>query len=164
MDQTRAAVLIVPKQDIKRRPRERRERGSEREIPYYCYQSKASSSSAALMGPLSLSLLIHPGGIWTWPAYPPLSWNTHTRGPVLVHVVSFVKLVHSLWPCLFIRRGGAYFSPFPALVLLIGGYTLPNTDILWSSQIITFTSLIYSMWFFFSPPQKKILRVHAKLD
>lgn len=47
MDQTRAALLIVPKRDKKkRRPRVR-----EREIPYYCYQSKASSSPAALMGP-----------------------------------------------------------------------------------------------------------------
>lgn len=50
MDQTRAAVLIVPKQDKKGDSEGERER--EREIPYYCYQSKASSSPAALMGPL----------------------------------------------------------------------------------------------------------------
>lgn len=149
MDQTRAAVHIVPKLDKKKK------RESEGELPYYCYQSKASSSPAALVGPLLLSLLVDPGGIQTWPAYthtPLLLEHTHTRGPVLLYVVSFVKLVHSLWPRLFIRSVGAYFSPFPALVLLIGGYTLPNTDILWSSQIITFTSLICSMWFF-SPPK-----------
>lgn len=96
--------------------------------------------------------LTDPWGIWRRPACTPTNPHTHT-GPSLVHFVSFVKLVHSLWPCLFIRRVAAYFSPFPVLVLLIGGYTLPNADILWSSQIITFTSLICSMWW--TPPPNR---------
>ena len=50
MDQTRAALLIVPKR-AKGKKKKRRPRVKEREIPYYCYQSKASSSPAALMGP-----------------------------------------------------------------------------------------------------------------
>lgn len=78
----------------------------------------------------------------------------HTRLPVLVRVVSFVKLVHSLWPRLFIKHAGAYFSPFPVLVLLIGGYTLPNADILWSSSD-HYVYLINLLNVIFLPTQKK---------
>lgn len=74
MDQTTTA-LHVPKQ-YKKKETVRREK-----IPYYCYQSKASSSLAALLGPLTLSAHTLRGNpnMTRIQTPPPLSPHTHSH-------------------------------------------------------------------------------------
>lgn len=133
-----------------------RVKGRGRQIAHCCYQSQPTPL-APHRGPCSWT---HGNPNMTRTPLP----ETCARGPVSVHIVSFVKLVHSLWPASFHPAHWCIFK-FPSWACFANWwlYFAPH----WYPLIIT-DHYVYLIKFFFLTPQpqkkKNIPRVRAAVD
>lgn len=121
-----------------------RVKGRGRQIAHCCYQSQPTPL-APHRGPCSWT---HGNPNMTRTPLP----ETCARGPVSVHIVSFVKLVHSLWPASFHPAHWCIFK-FPSWACFANWWLYFASH--WYPLIITDHYVYLIKFFFLTPPPKK---------